>query len=145
MNVTQFYITGTKGWCSKFSKWAFKTPARKSRVASLFEHGGFNPTWTIPALTLFEIRPQEPKNGNAFIEMSPVTTRLTFSNFFHCPPLPPYINTLPFHQAPSGAEGFSVEMNGGAWSVTTRLLSLKAVSPRHLDDCLEGGVDGLSF
>lgn len=46
-NVTQFYISGTESWCSRSSKWAFKAPARKSRLANLFENGGFSPTWTI--------------------------------------------------------------------------------------------------
>ena len=63
----------------------------------------------------------------------------TFSNLFHCHPFPQK------YKPPSGAEGFSVEMNGGAWSVTARLLSLKVVNPRHLDGCLAGGVESLSF
>lgn len=47
----------------------------------------------------FHIRPQEPKNGNAFIEMSPkktpLTTRPTFSNPFHCHPFHPKYKPLP--------------------------------------------------
>lgn len=131
MNVTQFYITGTEGWCSRYSKRAFKTPARKSRLASLFEHGGFSPTWTIPEIphsTTGTKERQRLHRDNPPDIVQPLSLP-PFPSKYEPPPLPP-----------SAKRRRRLQRGNERW----RLERYSATSFLEGGD-FAGGVDSLSF